>query len=155
LNFAVSIFLDPGRGRRPGYGLGNDQLGGGGGGADGSWQGPKTDFGINPWLNDPNGNYSTSDNGQTLERISNLKGTSNVVLFGERALCFEHYACGSGFWDETILFGGTGGTARTSTEHPLKDQSKAEMGTSYANRWGSPYPAWICIMCDTSIRAVP
>ncbi|VTS08260.1 Uncharacterized protein OS=Pirellula staleyi (strain ATCC 27377 / DSM 6068 / ICPB 4128) GN=Psta_0316 PE=4 SV=1: N_methyl_2: SBP_bac_10 [Tuwongella immobilis] len=43
-------------------------------------------------------------------------GTSNTVLFGEKAMAARAVAAGSWYWDEPYILGGTGGTGRCGDE---------------------------------------
>ena len=41
-----------------------------------------------------------------------VDGTSNTILFGEKAMSPRAVAAGSWYWDEPVVMGGTGGTGR-------------------------------------------
>jgi prepilin-type N-terminal cleavage/methylation domain-containing protein len=45
-----------------------------------------------------------------------LDGTSNTIIFGEKAMAASAVASGSWYWDEPFVMGGTGGTGRCGDE---------------------------------------
>ena len=50
--------------------------------------------------------------GQTMKITQILDGASNTILAGEKALDVRAIATGGWYWDEPIILGGAGGTAR-------------------------------------------
>jgi prepilin-type N-terminal cleavage/methylation domain-containing protein len=50
--------------------------------------------------------------GQTMKITQILDGSSNTILVGEKALDVRAIATGGWYWDEPIILGGAGGTAR-------------------------------------------
>jgi prepilin-type N-terminal cleavage/methylation domain-containing protein/prepilin-type processing-associated H-X9-DG protein len=50
--------------------------------------------------------------GQTMKITQILDGSSNTILAGEKAMDVRAIAAGGWYWDEPIILGGAGGTAR-------------------------------------------
>jgi prepilin-type N-terminal cleavage/methylation domain-containing protein len=74
--------------------------------------------GLNPWGHT---DYSVNDQvivpgdanpGYTIKITQIKDGSSNVILAGEKALDVRAIPTGGWYWDEPIILGGTGGTAR-------------------------------------------
>src|SRR5262249_47936702 len=74
--------------------------------------------GLNPWGHT---DYAANDqvivpgdaNPTFVMKVSEIKdGSSNTILIGEKALDTRAIRVGSWYWDEPIILGGTGGTAR-------------------------------------------
>jgi prepilin-type processing-associated H-X9-DG protein len=84
--------------------------------------------------------------------ITNLNGTSNTVLVGEKSLDTSYYNnTSSSGWDECIFSGGYGGTTRTSNVL-FRDSSD---GSAQGNYWGAAHPAGAqFVMCDGSVRTI-
>jgi prepilin-type N-terminal cleavage/methylation domain-containing protein len=147
-NVQVKTYMDPGRGRNPGHSTSN-------GNGPNYWC-PFTDYAING-VSFPGGQYNGALNYQTkspnMAVITSLKGTSNTVFVGEKAMdpTQNGYQNGSSQgWDEGIYSGGYGGTTR-SNNLILKDTP----GVNYGNNWGSPYQAGgVFVMCDGSVRFI-
>src|SRR5262249_10173146 len=76
------------------------------GGLTGPWG--HTDYAANDQVIYPgDGNLNKS------MKITQIQdGASNTILVGEKALDLRGIAVGSWYWDEPIILGGTGGTAR-------------------------------------------
>jgi prepilin-type N-terminal cleavage/methylation domain-containing protein len=90
----------------------------------------------------------------TLVVISATKGTSNLVLCGEKAMNTNLYGntqSGGAIWDETIYSGGWGGTGRTYP-NIIRDAPN----NNYGANWGAPF-AGGCpfVLCDGSVRMIP
>jgi len=81
---------------------------------DGGWGGwAKTDYAANDQVILP----AWSDRwGKVLKFRDLVDGTSNVILAGEKALDLTAMRAGSWYWDEPIVVGGSGGTARCGLE---------------------------------------
>jgi len=126
--------------------------------------GPISDYGINPWLNEPNaGNVNKVDQKCTLTKITNGDGTSNTVFCGHIYLKTDDYSAtapdGSpGTYIESFFCGGTQATARSNpgakdvTDKLQKDNTAPNTG----NLWGGPFDgAALFAMCDGSVRGIP
>lgn len=132
----VAPYLCPGRGR-PGFAIS-------------ATTGPFTDYGINPWLNNPsNGSRTTNDNNRTLVGITD--GSSNTILCGHIYTQTSHYTSTAGnSWKESIWRGGFGGTSRTAATL-TRDGTLAQ-----GDRWGSPFPqGGMMAMGDATVRLFP
>jgi prepilin-type N-terminal cleavage/methylation domain-containing protein len=134
----VKALLSPGRGRT--------------GVASTGVSGPMSDYAINAQINNP-GDLSAQDprvnSRRRLEHMSD--GTSNTVLIASKAVGRNEYSrtAGSG-WDESILQGGYGGTARANYTFE-QDRASGTCG----NCWGSPYAAGGLVgFADGSVRTV-
>jgi prepilin-type N-terminal cleavage/methylation domain-containing protein len=78
-------------------------------------------------------------------------GVSNTILVGEKALDLTAMASGSWYWDEPIVVGGSGGTARCGLELYPDDHGLLELvnvSRPYSNggfcgggNWGAPVDA--------------
>jgi prepilin-type N-terminal cleavage/methylation domain-containing protein/prepilin-type processing-associated H-X9-DG protein len=97
-------------------------------------------------------------------------GTSNTILAGEKALCPASFALGSWYWDEPIIMGDTGGSARSGIHlyqdltlnppngNPANVADSWTIGTtaSGGGSWGSPYSSGVpFLFADGSVRWVP
>ncbi len=98
--------------------------------------------------------------GRTL-RLSDLTdGSSQTMLVGEKALDREAMNAGSWYWDEPIVVGGAGGSARCGdsiySDGPLRELVG---GGSYAGcgggNWGSPHVGSArFLLADGSVRTI-
>jgi prepilin-type N-terminal cleavage/methylation domain-containing protein len=133
------------------------------------------------WIYDPAGiplwartDYAANDQvivpgwfsraGRSLRWADITDGQSNVILAGEKAIDLDAAAVGSWFWDEPILLGGSGGTARCGGRlyrdaHGLRcavagpGDPYQDGGSCGGGNWGSPDDAGVhFVMCDGSLR---
>jgi prepilin-type N-terminal cleavage/methylation domain-containing protein len=120
----IKFFLDPGRGR-PGVATDTSRK-----------TGPQTDFAINAQINMPDNLKAQDPNSNKKQKVSTIiDGSSNVILIGEKSLDKTMYQNVVGYnWDEPIVQGGSGGTARC--EYNLKQDPPS---TNLGNSWGGPY----------------
>jgi hypothetical protein len=94
-------------------------------------------------------------------------GSSNVILVGEKALDTEAIAAGSFYWDEPVILGGAGGTARCGLglfqDSPFLKADVAGPGVSRfpdgggcgGGNWGSPDPAGVqFVFGDGSVHMI-
>jgi prepilin-type N-terminal cleavage/methylation domain-containing protein len=138
--FAVKVYLCPGRGRR--------------GWADaGSVLGSQTDYAINCNINDPGGNTWANDNNVNLSQIANGNGTSNTIFSGINCLetsQYPPYATYGGCWDESWLAGGYGGAGRNNNV-----LQKDGPGVNVGGTWGGPFTdIGQFAMCDGSVQNI-
>ena len=108
----IPAFLCAGRNRGKGYKTGNGQS-----------SGPVTDFALSTQLQDPsinapwltkNGNRKRVDTKRTIPSISD--GTANTIFVGGKALASNRHADdAANSWDQCLVKGGDGGTARKGT----------------------------------------
>ena len=110
--------------------------------------------------------YSGWGNVLTIAGI--LDGTSNTVIFGEKAMAASAVATGSWYWDEPFVMGGTGGTGRCGDElysdtqlTAFPDRASGAGWTVGAEscgggNWGTPSSASgpQFAMADGSVRAL-
>jgi prepilin-type N-terminal cleavage/methylation domain-containing protein len=140
----VKSYLDPSRSRN---GFSTT------GGNAPSYNGPYTDYAIN-W--DSFQNSATFK--VTMSTITNLNGTSNTILVGEKAMDPNNYNNNnSSNWDEVIYTGGYGGTGRGDCQI-LKDATGINYGGIVGHEngnWGSPYDGGCpFLMCDGDVRLI-
>jgi prepilin-type processing-associated H-X9-DG protein len=111
------------------------------------FKGPKTDYSINTYLNDPSGGgYHTTLNKKKFENITD--GASNTLLVGSKAMAVEQYEQQG--WDEPVTVGGLGGTGRTSWRL-IRDA----VGSDYPYLFGGPFPSGCNFaFCDGSVRLI-
>lgn len=154
-NFSVTVpvktFMDPGRGSPGVANEGNEDTG-----SMSPFKsiGATTDYAGN-WHVLHDSNKTNSD--FSIQRIQD--GSSNTVLVGQKSLKPNQYTPRKGSdWDETIAWGGSGGTCRGS---PNFDQSQAGVvqqdrpGIAHNNAWGGPFSAGTLFgMGDGSVRTV-
>ncbi|MBI3837680.1 MAG: DUF1559 domain-containing protein [Planctomycetia bacterium] len=98
--------------------------------------------------------------GKTI-RIADIQdGTSRTVLVGEKALDHDAMEAGSWYWDEPIVVGGAGGTARCGdsiySDGPLRELVG---GGGYpgcgGGNWGSPHAGTArFLFADGSVRVM-
>jgi prepilin-type N-terminal cleavage/methylation domain-containing protein len=120
--------------------------------------------GLNPWGHT---DYAANDQifypgdafpGQTTKLESITDGLSNTILVGEKAVDTSAIAAGSWYWDEPIILGGAGGTARCGlgmyrdspmlrnlTADPQSGFSFPDDPNSYCGggNWGAPWSAGV------------
>ncbi|HTU17281.1 MAG TPA: DUF1559 domain-containing protein [Gemmataceae bacterium] len=133
----VKTYLDPSRNHTPFATAGGNSPG---------INGPHTDYAINCNTFQNNWTFKLS-----MSVITNTRGSSNLILVGEKAMDPRYYTNNSSNnWDEDIYTGGYGGTTR-SGNIIVQDR----IGDPFGNDWGSPY-AGGCpfLMCDGSVRMV-
>jgi prepilin-type N-terminal cleavage/methylation domain-containing protein len=129
LTMGVKTYLDRGRGRAP-YSTQSYALG------------PVTDYACNSQMLAYQANI-------TITGISD--GTSNTILAGEKAMETGQYSPAQGQnWDETIFWGGSGGTGRNGNQI-MKDAAN----NNFANNWGSPYAVGLFVFCDGHTAMIP
>jgi prepilin-type N-terminal cleavage/methylation domain-containing protein len=134
----VKTYLDPGRGRSPGYATN--------GGNSPGLNGPFTDYAINTY------SFGTYQASPTMTVVTSQNGTSNTILVGEKSIDTGMYSnTSSSNWDECIFSGGYGGTGRGGNLI-IKD---APGNGGNNNYWGGPYAAGgMFLLCDGSVRIV-
>jgi prepilin-type N-terminal cleavage/methylation domain-containing protein/prepilin-type processing-associated H-X9-DG protein len=106
--------------------------------------------------------------GQTMRISQILDGSSNTILVGEKALDIRAIATGSWYWDEPIILGGAGGTARCGLGMfrdgnigALVSGPGVSAWPDNANQfcgggnWGSPAAGGVqFVFCDGSVRTL-
>ncbi|MGH7170238.1 MAG: DUF1559 domain-containing protein [Gemmataceae bacterium] len=128
--------------------------------------------GLNPW---GHSDYAANDqvivpgdsNPAFTLRITQIKdGSSNTILAGEKALDIRAIATGGWYWDEPIILGGTGGTARCGLGLYQDGKLSAlvsgpgvgawpDNAAQYCGggNWGSPSPDGVqFVFCDGSVH---
>jgi hypothetical protein len=117
--------------------------------------GPATDFGINVYLNDPNGGINCPDINRQLGTISD--GTSNTILMGHAYVQTIAYPSTTAVPSslQSIFVAGSLATGRTGLGNTAADW--LQDGTAMtANQWGSPMPeGGLMAMCDGAVRIFP
>lgn len=95
-----------------------------------------------------------------------IDGLSNTMLAGEKALDPQAYAVGSWYWDEPIMIGGSGGTARCGEALYRDTRGLLDLvsgpGITYADgatcgggNWGSPHSGGAqFVSADGSVRSL-
>lgn len=127
------------------------------------WNGPFTDYKQN-WVSFENRTNTPQKPGDpgwfravSLERLSNNKGSSNLVVVGEGYLDTGMYGHNHGSnWEENIYSGGYGGTGRGSTTI-MKDCSGANNNSIcwQGDKWGGPHNAvTLFVLGDASVKSV-
>ena len=91
-----------------------------------------------------------------------LDGTSNTIMAGTKSLSSDQYAPRYGWnWDESIAFGGNGGTGRGAFwgsgywNNQARTIQRDGPNIDRANAWGSPYAGGgLFLFCDGSVRSI-
>jgi prepilin-type N-terminal cleavage/methylation domain-containing protein/prepilin-type processing-associated H-X9-DG protein len=137
-----------------------------------------TDYAANDQIIFPGDEYP----GRTIKLTQIRDGTSTTILAGEKAVDVRMIASGSWYWDEPIILGGTGGTARcglgmfrdgnnganvagpgSSLWPDTGNGSSAPVNLGLAlpadfcggGNWGSPSPGGVqFVFCDGSVRTL-
>ena len=139
----VPIFVDPGRGR-VGYAT------------TGQNSGSQTDYAINCNIEFNPNITSGANTRRNLIQISNGRGTAFLVFAGETCLdpsLYQATSVWAGSWNETWWSGGYGGSGREGFQC-IPDGPN--MGSSYTNQWGGPYPGGAqFLFCDGSVHTIP
>jgi prepilin-type N-terminal cleavage/methylation domain-containing protein len=89
-------------------------------------------------------------------------GTSNTIMAGTKSLSTEQYSPRYGWnWDESIAFGGNGGTGRGAFwgsgywNNQARTIQRDAPNIDRANAWGSPYAGGgLFLYCDGSVRTI-
>jgi prepilin-type N-terminal cleavage/methylation domain-containing protein len=151
LNVPVKVFLDPGRGSE---GCALDGNGGGIGPARAI--GAVTDFAGN-WQVIFDGASATTG----IAIVSMTDGSSNTILVGQKSMREDQYPIRYGWdWDETIPFGGSGGTCRGAFWDSYWTNQAGTVQPdgptiAHGNAWGGPYRSGaLFAMADGSVRMI-
>jgi hypothetical protein len=99
-------------------------------------------------------------------RLTSIKdGLSNTIYAGEKAMDPIDVQDGSGYWDEPIVLGGTGGSARCGQalipDGPGIDVTGPAINYPDGLRcgggnWGAPTQAGVqFVFCDGSVHSLP
>jgi len=131
--------------------LGRNQFASSGGNSPGL-NGPFTDYAINTRSFGTQHGPPAPMSNVTMSAITNLNGTSNTVLVGEKSIDPGMYSnTSSSNWDECIYSGGYGGTGRGDV-NIIRD---APNNGGNSNNWGSPFESGCpFLMCDGSVRMI-
>jgi prepilin-type N-terminal cleavage/methylation domain-containing protein len=104
--------------------------------------------------------------GQVITLTQIRDGSSNTLLVGEKALDIRAIPTGSWYWDEPIILGGTGGTARCGTGL-FRDGNLGALVSGPGvgawpdnaaqfcggGNWGAPWASGVqFVFCDGSVR---
>ena len=120
-----------------------------------SSSGPATDFGINVFLNDPNGGINSPNIRRPLDTITD--GTSNTILFGHAYVQTSVYQSTTAAPPslQPIFIGGSLATGRNT--HGDNATDWLQDGTAVtSNQWGSPMSeGGLMAMCDGTVRLFP
>jgi hypothetical protein len=116
--------------------------------------GPVTDYGINPYINDPSGTINATNVRRRLITISD--GTSNTILAGHIYYALSDYPLTTPSTTMMPIFApGTLGTSRNTLGNSsatwLQDGT-----TATSNQWGAPMAeGGLMAMCDGSVHLFP
>lgn len=154
----IKTYLCPAR-NRPGFAL------------TGNRQGPVTDYALNSQLNEPNDPNRPGQEGR--EWINNNKrklvtiadGSSNTLMVGQKTFFPSEYMSTTSAWNETILYGGSFGSAiggRYTCNSDIANEANFRLavaaggnGNNFRGVWGAPFNSGCpFVMCDGSVRFV-
>jgi hypothetical protein len=106
----------------------------------------------------------TTKLGGPMSLMSIADGLSNTIFAGEKAMDPKDVASGSWYWDEPIVLGGTGGSARCGQaiyrDAPGIDVTGPSITYSDGNKcgggnWGSPAAGGaLFVLCDGSVHTL-
>jgi prepilin-type N-terminal cleavage/methylation domain-containing protein len=166
----IKLYICPGRNRGQGWKpMGSAQP------VPNDTSGPVTDYAINTRINLPatnppwytnNRSIGSENTHQTIQGIRD--GSSNTILAGGKALKIpEHTSDVASSWDESIVQGGNGGTARNGNSLGGNDAASLasyilvqdNQGTAadsvQNNHFGGPFPGGVLfVMADGSVRNI-
>jgi hypothetical protein len=117
--------------------------------------GPATDFGINVFLNDPNGGVNSPNVYRQLSTITD--GTSNTILLGHAYVQPLVYSSTTPAPPslQPIFIGGSLATGRNTLGDNATDWLQ-DGATVTSNQWGSPMSeGGLMAMCDGAVRIFP
>ncbi|WP_020473146.1 DUF1559 family PulG-like putative transporter [Zavarzinella formosa] len=161
INSPIKMFQDPGRGT---IGYATTGSSGGLSGTYNTYTGlPGTAIGA---TSDYAGNWNVLPD--STDRLSPYSvatipdGTSNTIMAGTKSLSTDQYTPRTGSnWDESIAFGGSGGTGRGIFwsagywNNQACTIQKDGPGIDRSNAWGSPYAGGaLFLFCDGSVRVI-
>jgi prepilin-type N-terminal cleavage/methylation domain-containing protein len=124
----------------------------------------RTDYAANDQIIYP----GDGNQGKTVTITEIKDGSSSTLLVGEKALDIRAMAAGSWYWDEPIILGGAGGTARCGLglyrDGPLGAAVDAPGVSAWPDNatqscgggnWGSPSAGGVqFVFCDGSVRTL-
>jgi len=144
---AIKPYMCPSRGRQPFATTGGNAPG---------FNGPFTDYAINSvsFYRQKGGPVPLS--AVTMSAITNLNGTSNTIMVGEKSIDPGMYSNqNSSGWDECIYAGDYGGTQRGGNGILKDGNNGTSFGSTNGNNWGSPFESGSpFVMCDGSVRMI-
>lgn len=113
--------------------------------------GPRSDYCINPWLNDPNHGIVNAPD-RSLNLLGITDGTSNTIFAGHGMIALNMYRSSKPFLQSTDIYrGGDPALARQST-----DNQRDTGGQEDLLRWGSPFgEGTLFVFCDGTVRMIP
>ncbi|AMV29728.1 hypothetical protein VT84_35365 [Gemmata sp. SH-PL17] len=114
------------------------------------------DAGLGPWGRT---DYAANDqvvrggNGNMMKPEQVKDGLAETALIAEKAMDTDAIKAGVWYWDEPIIFGGSGGTGRKG-DKLLRDAPK--LIETVSDNWGAPDPngVWF-LFCDGHVRKLP
>jgi type II secretory pathway pseudopilin PulG len=152
----VKVYMDPGRSGTGIAGNGNGQNSGN------TALGAITDYAGNWNVIQDRGHWENprrETGNWSIQSITD--GSSNTVLVGGKALNANQYPNRNGWdWDETIRFGGSGGTCRGAfwggwwNEQAASVRLDTDTAIDKSNAWGGPHSVGLFLMGDGSVRGV-